>query len=571
MADKRAIAAGSTMTGANWHDGLVPVAGDNLHANGFAMTMAVDHLGHMFTTANAGISAAAGGSFTCSTDGVTITGNVTSGSSVCLVVSNTVGTTVTWNGNAQGSNTANIAGANFTGTGTLNHTGTKTSGTGGTSALGLQKVTGIGGTLNTTGAAISATGSTATGLVAGSSGTVNQIGDCTGSPNAAGAGVSCTNASAILNITGHLTAGASSTGTGGNFSAGTVNHDGNVTAAGGHGCSVSGACNYYNTNPANVATGSLTVAGTYGINGTTTGDCWFYGEARGGNAVNGSGFACAAAGEYRVGTAVGNNYPNDGLTSPVAGSFTNGNTFTIKVRRLKFGSGGVTPIVGRHYILDDVADNQVLMRQSNAGTITTLGDVAADYPDEADVRDGEVYDFGAKTGTCAVPVAASVLVGVPVDATVGTAAVSASDIQTACEAALAAYNAATESDVTSARDVINVNTDFEVAAAVVSVNANVDAAETAINSNVDSEVAAAVTAVNANTDAEIAALLATLQANLATMQTELETAIDNGGIEPVDVWNVLQSAVTVANTMGSRLKKCATSTQVGEIVSARKT
>jgi hypothetical protein len=41
------------------------------------------------------------------------------------------------------------------------------------------------------------------------------------------------------------------------------------------------------------------------------------------------------------------------------------------------------------------------------------------------VRSGVSYNFGASVGTCAVPPAGSVALGVPVDATTGTAALSA--------------------------------------------------------------------------------------------------------------------------------------------------
>jgi hypothetical protein len=45
-----------------------------------------------------------------------------------------------------------------------------------------------------------------------------------------------------------------------------------------------------------------------------------------------------------------------------------------------------------------------------------------------DVRFGTVYASGLLTGTCAVPAAGSVALGVPVDATTGTAVLTASAI-----------------------------------------------------------------------------------------------------------------------------------------------
>lgn len=54
---------------------------------------------------------------------------------------------------------------------------------------------------------------------------------------------------------------------------------------------------------------------------------------------------------------------------------------------------------------------------------------AQDQADPADVRSATVYANGALTGTCAVPPAASVSLGVPVDATTGTASVDASELR----------------------------------------------------------------------------------------------------------------------------------------------
>jgi hypothetical protein len=52
-----------------------------------------------------------------------------------------------------------------------------------------------------------------------------------------------------------------------------------------------------------------------------------------------------------------------------------------------------------------------------------------DQADPSDVRSGTSYASGLLTGTCAVPPAASVSLGVPVDATTGTASVDASELR----------------------------------------------------------------------------------------------------------------------------------------------
>jgi hypothetical protein len=60
-------------------------------------------------------------------------------------------------------------------------------------------------------------------------------------------------------------------------------------------------------------------------------------------------------------------------------------------------------------------------------------------PDEADVRDGLTFGYNSELeGTLAVPPAASVAAGVPVDATVGTAAVRLQDVADVTGAQIAA-------------------------------------------------------------------------------------------------------------------------------------
>jgi hypothetical protein len=78
------------------------------------------------------------------------------------------------------------------------------------------------------------------------------------------------------------------------------------------------------------------------------------------------------------------------------------------------------------------------MRNSNNGTIQTLGEVAADYPVETDVRDGVAYDCGALTGSLKVPPVGSVALGVPTDNTTGTAALTGSpvDVEAIADAVL---------------------------------------------------------------------------------------------------------------------------------------
>ena len=88
-----------------------------------------------------------------------------------------------------------------------------------------------------------------------------------------------------------------------------------------------------------------------------------------------------------------------------------------------------------------------LRNQANTGTQVLVDSTqVGDPPLQSNVRSGIVYNFGTLTGTCAVPAAESVAVGVPVDATTGTAVLT----QAAVQAALIAGNIATRADVEDA-------------------------------------------------------------------------------------------------------------------------
>ena len=96
------------------------------------------------------------------------------------------------------------------------------------------------------------------------------------------------------------------------------------------------------------------------------------------------------------------------------------------VEQVEFGSRGATPISGPVYILPS-------NRNTLTGYTTALGTPVTFYnslsidnllPPASSVRLGEVYNVGNSVGTMAVPSASAVQFGVPVDNTVGTAALT---------------------------------------------------------------------------------------------------------------------------------------------------
>lgn len=181
---------------------------------------------------------------------------------------------------------------------------------------------------------------------------------------------------------------------------------------------------------ANGAVGGSTaaIANMRGAVNNSTGSFNLYGIARGGTSTGGGceGFVNISTGAAFVTTAISNNAPN----GMAAGQFGTAQTAIggfITVDNMEDGSGGWPATGGRHFIRA-AGVNSVKMRETNAGVIMTLGEVPADYPAVADVRSGTAYDFGAQTGTLAVPPVGSVALGVPTDNTTGTAALTGGSI-----------------------------------------------------------------------------------------------------------------------------------------------
>lgn len=240
------------------------------------------------------------------------------------------------------------------------------------------------GTMNVIGNVTAGTGGSAMGIQvsANSNGIINITGNVTGSPTGFNHGVNVVNPS-VINITGTVIGGASSSS--------------------GHGVFV------------NAASGTVNVFGT---------------------AIGGAGSAGAVCsnGTLNVTRARGNGFGigSSGLISApgVVGTATG----LARVSEIEYGDLGQTP-TGGNVILNDSTSNVALFYRLSGGK-KTLTDPAAtvDFPANSNVRSGIVFASGSRTGTCAVPAAGSVALGVPVDNTTGTATLSQANVTTALSA-----------------------------------------------------------------------------------------------------------------------------------------
>lgn len=129
----------------------------------------------------------------------------------------------------------------------------------------------------------------------------------------------------------------------------------------------------------------------------------------------------------------GNDFGNGIVTAQAVGVVNAADNGLVRAKQLKTGSHGMSPVQGRVELIEDTPNNLLTFpRYSDMATITMRPTAfSADHPAPANVRHGTVYDSGQKTGTMRVPAAASVFSGVPVDATVGTATVTAESIRAA--------------------------------------------------------------------------------------------------------------------------------------------
>jgi hypothetical protein len=172
-------------------------------------------------------------------------------------------------------------------------------------------------------------------------------------------------------------------------------------------------------------TGGSTLSTCYGINCSVSNYIYVYGTVTASDNCAAINTNTALLGMAFFQIIQGNNYPTSGTA--VYPFILSGTTPACTVDAIICGSAGWWPITTsgtNRVFMRDAGTNYIQMRQSTGGATTTLGEISNDYPSEVNVRYGTTYNFGARIGTMKVPLANTVTLNVPVDNTVGTAALT---------------------------------------------------------------------------------------------------------------------------------------------------
>ena len=248
---------------------------------------------------------------------------------------------------------------------------------------------------------------------------ITVVGNVTGGTTSGTAGIVAT--ACNVSITGNVISGSASACYGVSVLASTYTITGNIYS--------------------NAATGLLVQTSSSGtVNGNAISASTLVAmrcNGAGTNTLNGTAFpssgAAGATNEYSgtliVKRAKGNNF-GGGLTGVTAQpGVNNSSNGTCIVYELEYGDFGQSPTAGPITFLDATTNKAIVYCGSGLKkTLTDARSVSGRLPSPSDVRAGVSYNLGTSTGTCAVPAASSVAVGVAVDATVGTNVLTAAGI-----------------------------------------------------------------------------------------------------------------------------------------------
>jgi hypothetical protein len=192
-----------------------------------------------------------------------------------------------------------------------------------------------------------------------------------------------------------------------------------------------------------------------------------------------------------------------------------------EIEQIEFGTYGQIPVSGTGIRLKKLGSNVAVFNFCDTAGAKTLIDATANaaMPAATDVRNGVSYASGALTGSAFIPLASSVASGVPVDASVGSAVLTAAAIRAELAVELARIDAA----VSSAGN----------APTVVQIRTEMDSNSTKL----------------ANLDATVSSRLASSAYSAAPTTAQIATAVEGSLLNEADGQAVLNAIVgAIGNT-----------------------
>jgi hypothetical protein len=274
---------------------------------------------------------------------------------------------------------------------------------------------------------------------AASPATATIVGNCTGGATNDAVAVANTS-SGLLTITGNLTANAARAYGANNPGVGTINVTGNIT--GGPGSIAPYGVSNASTGTI-IVTGNVTAGSSASGNGIRNGAGGTLNVIGSVTAVNAAGIINATTGSITINGSITASNTNHGLEC----INTTGASITLS-GSLIYAPNGLAATNCAKFLMNPTPST-AFVRFAKNGTTTFSDFYTADnnlgQAAPSNVRAGTVYANGNLTGSCAVPAAGSVALGVPVDATTGTAVLTPAAIRTELATELSRLDASVSS------------------------------------------------------------------------------------------------------------------------------